>query len=98
MISDGKAKGNCDAELVLRATRDTFENQFNQAVLVTGDGDFACLSLFLLEKQKLRAIVAPNNKKCSYFLRRIQAPLVFLNELQEVLAQKEKAPNADKTA
>src|SRR3989338_6262777 len=63
---DGKAKGNCDAELVLRATCDAYESKFHQTLLVTGDGDFACLALFLLEKKKLKALMAPNNKKCSY--------------------------------
>ena len=96
--SDGKAKGNCDAELVLRAVRDTYETKFDKAVIVTGDGDFACLALFLLEKKKLGFILAPNNKKCSYFIRRIQAPIVYLNEMEDRLIQKEKAPDADGTA
>lgn len=80
--ADGKAKGNCDAELVLQAAKDFYEQKFNQAVLVTGDGDFSCLALFLIEGSKLRAIVAPNSGKCSYLLRRIQIPIIFLNSLK----------------
>lgn len=90
--SDGKVKGNCDAELVLHAIVDFYENQFNQLILVTGDGDFSCLAEFLLKKSKLRAIIAPNSKKCSYLLRRIQAPIVYLNKLQHRLGQKRKSP------
>ncbi|MBI4599080.1 NYN domain-containing protein [Candidatus Uhrbacteria bacterium] len=96
--STGKVKGNCDAELVLTATRDFYEHRFEQAVLVTGDGDFGCLASFLLQQGKLRAIIAPNRGRCSYFLRRIQVPLIFLNDLESVLAEKEKAPGADETA
>lgn len=71
--------------------------KFDKAIIVTGDGDFACLALFLLEKNKLGSIVAPNSKKCSYFLRRIQAPIVYLNEMKNKLIQKEKAPDTDGT-
>ena len=39
--SDGKIKGNCDAELVLQAMIDF--NNYEKAVIVSGDGDFHCL-------------------------------------------------------
>src|SRR3990167_8923615 len=41
--SDGKPKGNCDADLVLQAAKDTYENKFEQAVFITSDGDYAGL-------------------------------------------------------
>jgi len=31
---DGKAKGNCDADLVLQAVCDTYENKFDKAIIV----------------------------------------------------------------
>ncbi len=90
--ADGKAKGNCDAELVLNAMRDFYEAKFDKAVLVTGDGDFACLATFLLENSKLGVIIAPDSKKCSYFLRRIQTPIVYLKGLRHKLSSKRKSP------
>ena len=33
---DGKPKGNCDADLVLQATRDVYENKFDKAIIVSG--------------------------------------------------------------
>lgn len=42
-----KIKGNCDAELVLKATSDFYEKEFDCAILITGDGDFGCLVEFL---------------------------------------------------
>ena len=39
--SDGKAKGNCDAELVLKTVSDYYTKAFAKCILVTGDGDFA---------------------------------------------------------
>lgn len=94
---DGKTKGNCDAEIVLHVVRDFYEGRCDQAILVTGDGDFSCLVLFLIEKHKLRAIVAPDKNKCSYLLRKIQAPIVYLNNLAHKLGLAKKAPNRDET-
>ena len=88
---NGKTKGNCDAEVVLNVVRDYYEAKFDKVVLVTGDGDFACLATFLLEKSKLRVIVGPDSKKCSYLLRRIQVPIVYLNGLQNKLGLKRKS-------
>lgn len=93
----GKVKGNCDADLVLKIVSDHYENHFDQAVLVTGDGDFACVVEFLLEKQKLRSVIAPNSKKCSYLIRKIQTSLAFLDQLEHKLSQIEKAPETDET-
>ena len=44
---DGKPKGNCDADLVLQAARDAYENKFNKAIIVSSDGDYASLVKFL---------------------------------------------------
>jgi uncharacterized LabA/DUF88 family protein len=85
---DGKAKGNCDAELVLRAVSDIYENNCDHAILVTGDGDFACLVDFLLRRNKLRAILAPNHRKCSILLKRTNARITYLEELHESLSVK----------
>ena len=95
---DGDIKGNCDAEMVLKSVSDCYEIKYDNAILVTGDGDFACLASFLHEKQKLRTIIAPNFKKSSYLIRKIQVPLVFMNNLKNKLKQNEKAPETDKTA
>ena len=52
-------KGNVDAELVLYAAAKTF-SQYDSAVVVSGDGDFACLIEYLIEKNKLKRIMCPN--------------------------------------
>jgi len=95
---DGQVKGNCDADLVLYATSHYYEHEYSQAVLVTGDGDFVGLAEFLLERKKLKAILAPDHKKCSILLKRTNAPLTYLDEFKEQLGKKEKAPDADETA
>src|SRR3989344_8070644 len=42
----GKPKGNVDAELVLHAAAIEYQN-YDKAVIVSGDGDFGCLHEFL---------------------------------------------------
>ncbi len=93
----GKVKGNCDADLVLQAVRDVYEKAFDKAVLVSGDGDFASLCLFLMEKEKLEAIVAPSVQRCSILLKRTGARIISLNDFKLWL-QNEKAPAVDGTA
>ncbi len=97
---DGKPKGNCDADLVLQAARDTYENKFDTAVIVSSDGDYASLVKFLIERGKLRTILSPHTKDlCSILLKRTNAPIVYLNDQKSILqVRKEKAPDADGTA
>jgi hypothetical protein len=76
-----KPKGNCDADLVLQVTRDSYENKFTQAIIVSSDGDYAGLIKFLIEINKLRTIISPSLKeKCSILLKRTDAPIVYLND------------------
>lgn len=97
---DGKPKGNCDADLVLQAARDTFENKFDKTIIVSSDGDYAGLVKFLYERGKLKTILSPHTKNlCSILLKRTNAPIAYLNDQRSILrAQKEKAPDADRTA
>ena len=96
---DGKPKGNCDADLVLQAARDTYENKFRKAVLVSSDGDYAGLAKFLKENDKLRVILSPHPKNlCSILLKRTGASITYLDDQKNNLqARKEKAPDGDKT-
>ena len=84
---DGKIKGNCDADLVLKATVDYFEKNYDKAVLVSSDGDYACLVKFLKERDAFFSIVSPGNK-CSFLLRKLNTQLVYLNTQRERLKYK----------
>jgi len=95
----GKPKGNCDADLVLQIVCDSYENKFDEAVLVSSDGDYASLVNFLKSKQKIKIILSPANKnKCSVLLKRTNTAISYLSEQQSILEiQKEKAPDRDGT-
>ena len=95
----GKPKGNCDADLVLQVVRDTFEENFKRAVIITSDGDYAGLINFLIEKDKILTILSPSiEKKCSILLKRTEAKIAYINDQQSILKVKnEKTPNRDRT-
>ena len=94
---DGTTKGNCDAELVLHAMIE-YPN-YDKAIIVTGDGDFYCLAQYLLEKDKLSAILIPNRLKFSALLKfKIFRPFLrFMNDLEKMLEYKKKRPHKDGT-
>ena len=60
---DGKdkkpIKGNVDAELVLWAVKEM--RNYDQAVIVSGDGDFFSLVEYLEQQHKLHKLLAPNS-------------------------------------
>src|SRR3989338_6648775 len=83
---EGKVKGNCDADLVLKATLDAYEDLFEKTVLVSTYGDYAGLVKFLQEKEKFLAIVSPAiSKKCSILLKRTGAKIAYLNDQKELI-------------
>ncbi|OGL67174.1 hypothetical protein A2856_03885 [Candidatus Uhrbacteria bacterium RIFCSPHIGHO2_01_FULL_63_20] len=90
---DGTHKGNCDAELVLQAMIDF--DDYERAVIVSGDGDFYCLVKYLIEQKKLEALLIPHKQKYSALLKfkEIRPYLRFMNDLREKLGyKKEKTP------
>lgn len=84
---DGKVKGNCDADLVLKMTADCYENHYDQAILVSSDGDYAGLVSFLKERGKFRTLISPSNN-CSFLLRKLNIPIVYLDSKRNTLQKR----------
>ncbi|MBU6338439.1 MAG: NYN domain-containing protein [Rickettsiales bacterium] len=83
---DGKIKGNCDSELVLHSVSGAYEELYEKAVIVSGDGDFYCLAEFLIKKNKLEKLLIPNRGGYSALFRRIPVEhLAFVSDLKEKL-------------
>lgn len=85
IVRDKKIKGNVDAELVLHTMIEY--PHYDQAVIVTGDGDFYCLVDYLSRHQKLKCLMVPNQKAYSSLLKRVEN-IVFMNNLREKLGLK----------
>jgi len=87
-LPNGKVKGNVDAELVLH-TMIEMEN-YDRALIVTGDGDFHCLVKYLIKKNKLLKLMIPNRQDYSSLFRKVMPHIVFMNDLRGKLAHLEK--------
>ncbi|MCK4386778.1 MAG: NYN domain-containing protein [Candidatus Pacebacteria bacterium] len=87
---NGEVKGNCDSELVLQTVIDFYENNYSQAIIISGDGDFACLAKFLTMKKKLKIVLAPQHKKCSVLLKQSTQKITFLAGLKNKLQFKQE--------
>ena len=100
----GKPKGNCDSDLLMKASADLYEGELEKAIIVSSDGDYAPLIKVLMAKAKLEVILSPSMaERCSILLKRTGAPIAYINDQRSLLELiespiNEKAPNADQTA
>ena len=88
LIVRGILKGNVDAELVLRAMIE-YEN-YEQAIIVSGDGDFHCLVKYLKAKGKLGKLIVPDDTHYSSLYRNYRSDLMGLNKLRGKLELKKR--------
>jgi uncharacterized LabA/DUF88 family protein len=79
-------KGNVDAELVLYAAAIEYPN-YSRAIIVSGDGDFACLAEFLAGRDKLLHLLTPNHKY-SKLLQRFASYIVRANQIRPAIEYK----------
>lgn len=88
-VKNGKEtmKGNVDAELVLHAAAIEFDN-YEKAVIVTSDGDFACLVKYLDEKEKIQKIITPTKRHSTLF----RPYLKYVLPLKAITQWKNKKP------
>jgi len=88
---DGKPKGNVDADLVLQSMIDYNNNEFDQAVIITSDGDFYSLVKYLNMNDKLKIVISPYLNTCSTLLKKAsREKIVFMNNLRKKLEYKRK--------
>ncbi|MDD5197849.1 MAG: NYN domain-containing protein [Candidatus Gracilibacteria bacterium] len=65
----GEVKGNIDAEMILQAMIDY--DRYDQALIVSGDGDFTCLLRYLDQNNKLLGVLAPYEKGLSSLIQKV---------------------------
>ncbi len=78
-----QTKGNVDAELVLHTMIEY--NNFDRAIIVSGDGDYYCLIEYLESKNKLFHVLIPNKSQFSSLLRPFNKYFVFVTDLEASL-------------
>jgi len=84
-MENGKeiVKGNVDAELVLHAAAIEYNN-YDKAIIITGDGDFNCLIEYLSQKGKLLNLLVPSDR-FSKLLSSHTKKIVKMSELRSKL-------------
>ncbi len=84
--NDGTAKGNVDSELVLYASKIEYDN-YDKAIIVSGDGDFYCLIEYLAKHKKLKQVFIPNRRSYSRLLTKFKKYFFTLNNLKPKLSK-----------
>jgi uncharacterized LabA/DUF88 family protein len=88
---DAIIKGNVDADMVLQTMVDI--DRYEQAVIVTGDGDFAGLIRHLASVNKLKQVIIPNRSMHSSLFKRLDEygdkHFTFMNDLRGELAYRD---------
>lgn len=77
-----QVKGNVDAELVLYAMKEL--PNYDQAIIVSGDGDFFGLAEYLEEQGKLAQILTPNWQYSS-LLKVFESKIIRLDQMRRQL-------------
>lgn len=88
---DQTIKGNVDADMVLQTMIDL--ERYDQAVIVSGDGDFAGLMRHLAGVGKLKQVIIPNRSTYSSLFKRMNEYgdeyFTFMNDLRGKLAYRD---------
>ena len=79
-------KGNVDAELVLYAMKEL--PNYDQAIIVSGDGDFFSLAEYLIAQNKLAHILTPNWQYSS-LLKPFEDKIIRLDQMRRQLAYRD---------
>ena len=86
-LPDGSVKGDCDTELVLHAMIQYYN--YDKAVIVTGDGDMACLVEYLDSISKFKLVIACKPDSCSHLMRKASGDnIMYVDYLRERFEKK----------
>lgn len=89
ILPDGTIKGNCDADLVVKAMVDFAI--YDKAVIVASDGDYRSLVLHLKSKDKLERVIGCSRGGCARKLKRAAGTQIdFLNDFRNKVEYKRK--------
>ncbi len=77
VVMGDKIKGNIDVDLVIQVLWYKYNN-YNKAIIISGDGDFLSLYEVLIKENKLLKIIIPNYKGQSSLLKRFEKYKYFL--------------------
>ena len=65
-------------------------NNFDKALIISGDGDFHCLIEYLDGQNKLLGVGIPNKQRHSSLLRKFSQKFFFISDLRQKLQYKKE--------
>lgn len=80
-IKNRLIKGNVDAELVLEAM--IRYELYDYAVIISGDGDFACLIKYLYTNNKLYMVMVPNKSYSTLIKKTAKEKIMLITDLKD---------------
>jgi len=88
----GDIKANVDVDLAVTVVLEI--DNFDEAVIISGDGDFGILVDILRKRGKFKFIIAPSSKQCSSILKSAASgSLFFMSSIRQfVCLENEKGP------
>ena len=87
LVVRGKVKGNVDVDLTVKSL--TVMDAYEQAILVTNDGDFLALINYLDSKNKFKVVLSTHHWDCSLLIKRSYPEKVqFLEKVKDRLSYK----------
>ncbi|MFC2049687.1 NYN domain-containing protein [Chloroflexota bacterium] len=87
---ENDVKGNVDVLLTLQSI--VYYGDYAKAVIVTSDGDYACLVEYLHDKGKLECLIACSRGGCSYLLRKLhnKIRIFYLDDIMRDLYKRKE--------
>ncbi len=97
-VNTGKyMKGNCDSEMVMYICRDLYKNKNQEFVIITSDGDFACVVKEVINENMKCKIISPTVPDAtSKLLRKSGGEMTYIKDIYQLI--KRETPDADETA
>lgn len=84
IVDNDSVKGNVDADIVLQIMLDY--DTYDQAILVSSDGDFYSVVQYLYKNNKLKTVFSAHRKTCSKLLRKnAKEKMMYLDTLENKL-------------
>jgi uncharacterized LabA/DUF88 family protein len=78
-------KWNVDVNLAFHMMRFFIEEEFDKAILISGDGDYEPVIDYFIEKWKFLKVLAPNMQYCSSLYKKgSNFPQQYINSLQDL--------------
>jgi uncharacterized LabA/DUF88 family protein len=89
---EDEIKGNVDVNLTLQAMINY--NDYSKAVIITSDGDYACLVKHLHDMGKLECLIASSRGGCSHLLRKLhdRIRIFYLDDIMRDLYKRKETP------